>query len=112
MDLVKVVPADVPGEYLHGILRYSDLADEVKAHANGANVLHLHPDRITEFRTVFPPKPLAERYASLVAPMEALRDRLESASQRLRLTRDVLLPRLICGDIEVDELNIPVSEAA
>jgi len=112
MDLVKVVPTDVPGEYLHGTLRYSDFADEVKAHANGANVLHLHPDRITEFRTVFPPRHLMQRYAALVAPMEGLGDRLESGSERLRRARDLLLPRLISGEIEVDELNIAVSEAA
>ncbi len=112
MDLVKIVPTDVPGEYLHGMLRYSDFADEVKAHANGANVLHLHPDRITDFRTVFPSMDLAERYAALVAPMEALRDRLESASQRLRVARDALLPRLISGEIDVEHLDIQVPEAA
>ena len=48
MDLVKIQPrADVAGSYLYGMFRFSDFADEIKLHANGANVLHLSPDRIT-----------------------------------------------------------------
>ena len=47
MDLVKIVPKDVPLS-ISLACSYSDFPDEVKAHANGANVLHLHPDRISD----------------------------------------------------------------
>jgi type I restriction enzyme S subunit len=112
MDLVKIVAKGVPAEYLYAMLRYSTFADEVKAHANGANVLHLHPDRITSFRAVVPPRGLMARFAELVAPMDSLGDRLGAAQSRLRAARDLLLPRLVSGEIDVDDVDIQVPDAA
>jgi type I restriction enzyme S subunit len=112
MDLVKIVPKDLPSEYVLGMLRYSEFPDRVKAHANGANVLHLQPDRIRQYRSVFPVPTVARQYADQVGPMQHLADRLEAASDRLRATRDLLLPRLVSGAIDVAELDIAVPEIA
>jgi type I restriction enzyme S subunit len=112
MDLVKVVPKDLPGDYVLGLLRYSEFPDRVKAHANGANVLHLHPDRIREYRFAAPALAVARQYADQVGPMEHLSDRLEAASERSRATRDLLLARLVSGAIDVSGLDIAVPELA
>ncbi len=51
MDLVRIEPKPpMPKSFLYCFLRFSSFADEVKQHANGANVLHLSPERITDFR--------------------------------------------------------------
>jgi type I restriction enzyme S subunit len=112
MDLVKIVPKDPPAEYLLGLLRYSDFPDQVKAHANGANVLHLHPDRISDYRSPFPPLPTARLYSDQVAPAQRLADGLQAANETLRAARDLLLPRLISGEVDVTDLDIAVPEAA
>ena len=113
MDLVKIVPKDdLPAEYLLGLLSYSDFPDQVKAHANGANVLHLHPDRISDFRSPFPPLSIARIYSDQVAPAQHLSDGLQAANERFRAARDLLLPRLISGEIDVTDLDIEVPEAA
>ncbi len=112
MDLVKIVPKDLPSEYVLGMLRYSEFPDRVKAHANGANVLHLHPDRIREYRFAVPVLAVARQYADQVGPMQHLSDRLEAANERLRATRDLLLPRLVSGEIDVDDLDAVVPEIA
>ena len=112
MDLVKIVPSDISAEYLLGLLSYSDFADRVKAYANGANVLHLHPDRISDFRMAFAPPEIEERYAAVISPAQDLADALLLASVNLRATRDLLLPRLISGVVDVTDLDIAVSEAA
>jgi type I restriction enzyme S subunit len=112
MDLVKVVPVDLPADYLYAMLRFSSFPESVKAHANGANVLHLNPDRITDFRLPFPMPELARHYSRLVSPMSTLSDSLVVANACLRTARDILLPRLISGDIDVDGLNVEVPEAA
>jgi type I restriction enzyme S subunit len=112
MDLVKIVPSDISAEYLLGLLSYSDFADRVKAHANGANVLHLHPDRIRDFRMAFAPSEIEERYAAIISPAQDLADALRLASVNLRATRDLLLPRLISGEIDVTDLEIVLTEAA
>jgi type I restriction enzyme S subunit len=112
MDLVKIVPVGLPREYMLAMLRYSDFPDVVKAHANGANVLHLHPNRILDYRMVFPTRPLADRYRDHVAPMQHLSDNLDAECDRLRSSRDLLLPRLVSGEIDAMELDIDVTDLA
>ena len=112
MDLVRIEPIGVEAEFLLGLLRYSGFADAVKQHANGANVLHLHPDRITQFQAVIPPGALGSKFAQVVGPLNLLGDALESANASLRTARDILLPRLISGQINVENLDIEVPEEA
>ena len=102
MDLVKVVPReDVPTNYLYGMLRFSRFPDEVKQHASGVNVLHLRPDRIEEFEFTLPPEELRERYATMVSVAYEQCDMLQRKNDLLRRTRDLLLPRLISGEVDV-----------
>jgi type I restriction enzyme S subunit len=105
MDLVRVDPKpNFPKAFLYSLLRYSSFADEVKQHANGANVLHLSPDRITDYRFAAPPADLMGRFASFIAPVVEHIDTLESQNGSLRRTRDLLLPRLLSGQIDVEAL--------
>lgn len=112
MDLVKIIPKNVPCEYLFGLFRYSNFSDHVKGYANGANVLHLHPDRITDYRSVFPSSEIASRYSEIVAPFDRLSDLLLAANERLRAVRDLLLPRLVSGVIDVSHIDLHLPEAA
>ena len=103
MDLVRIEPKpELPKAFLYSFLRYSSFADEVKQHANGANVLHLSPDRITDYRFAAPPTDLMSRFASFVAPVVEEIDTLANKIDNLRRTRDLLLPRLLSGQIEVE----------
>jgi type I restriction enzyme S subunit len=102
MDLVRIEPKpEVPKTFLYSFLRYSSFADEVKQHANGANVLHLSPDRIIAFRFSVPPADLMCRFAGFVAPVLEEIDTLANKIDNLRRTRDLLLPRLLSGQINV-----------
>jgi type I restriction enzyme, S subunit len=106
LDLVKVVPTAVCSPYLYGLLGYSSFPHEVKNFANGANVLHLHPDRIGEYRFPCAPPKLQLRYSEVVDPMYDLADRLELQVEILRITRDLLVPRLVSGEIDVSKLHL------
>jgi len=101
MDLVRIEPKSlVPKVFIYSFLRFSSFADEVKQHANGANVLHLAPERITDYQFSVPPAPIMHRFADLVAPTLESMDTLENRIENLRRTRDLLLPRLLSGQIE------------
>lgn len=102
MDLVRIEPKPpMPKSFLYSFLRYSSFADEVKQHANGANVLHLSPERITDFRFAVPSADLMRRFADFVAPTLEQMDTLENKIENLRQTRDLLLPRLLSGQISI-----------
>jgi len=113
MDLVRIEPKPgLPKTFLYSFLRYSSFADEVKQHANGANVLHLSPDRITDYRFAAPPTDLMSRFASFVAPIVEEIDTLANKIGNLRRTRDLLLPRLLSGQVAVDAIPDPDSPFA
>jgi type I restriction enzyme S subunit len=76
----------------------------VKQFANGANVLHLLPERIAEFVTAVPPTVLQVRYAEIVRALHSYGDVLLKVNDNLRKTRDLLLPKLISGELDVSRL--------
>jgi type I restriction enzyme, S subunit len=105
MDLVRIEPKlHFPKAFLYAFLRFSSFADEVKQHANGANVLHLAPDRITDYQFTAPPADLARRFSENVSPFMEEIDTLSNRIDNLRRTRDLLLPRLLSGQIDVEAL--------
>ena len=55
---------------------------------------------------VLPPTKVCEQFGELVKPMVRLVYKLERCNQNLRQTRDLLLPKLISGEIDVSELDI------
>ncbi len=111
MDLVKLdANKGVPKDFIYGMFRWSGFADEVKQHANGANVLHLSPDRIAEYRFALPPSDVAAQFAGLISPMLHQSDVLLEKNANLRATRDLLLPKLISGELDVSTLSEPVRE--
>jgi type I restriction enzyme S subunit len=102
MDLVRIeTNPPMPKAFLYSFLRYSSFADEVKQHANGANVLHLSPERITDFSFAVPPQALMGRFADFAAASLEQIDTLENQMENLRRTRDLLLPRLLSGQVEL-----------
>jgi hypothetical protein len=70
-------------------------------HANGANVLHLAPEGTTGFRFPVPSSDLMNRFAEFVAPTLVQIHALHRKIQNLRRTRDLLLPRLLSGQVEL-----------
>ena len=53
-----------------------------------------------------PPAAICEQFGEFIKPMVQLTYRLDKRNQNLRQTRDLLLPKLISGEIDVSELDI------
>ena len=58
-----------------------------------------------------PPDELLERFEELVKPMSVAVLVYSRQMQNLRKTRDLLLPRLISGELDVKNLDIETDEA-
>ena len=107
MDLARVLPGhSVDPDFLYGMFRFSNFSETVKEHANGTNVLHLSPDRISEHRFTKPPAEVQRLYGDAVRPMFHLADNLVLQNEVLREARDLLLPRLVSGELDVSELDL------
>jgi type I restriction enzyme, S subunit len=107
LDVVRLVPKSVEDRIpLFAVLRYSDLADRVKEHANGSTVLHLSPDHVAAALIIWPSEPARRRAADLLGSMYSLCDELSDAADRLSSIRDILLPKLVTGAIDVSKLDL------
>jgi type I restriction enzyme S subunit len=61
---------------------------------------------------IVPPRGLQARYGEIAGTANQLAGALSRQNQVLRQTRDLLLPKLISGEIDVSELDIDVGEDA
>ena len=102
MDLVKAVPRiDVEPEWLYGMLRFSQFSAVVREEATGATVLHLKPKHIESWEALVPPIGLRRRFAEQFSAILQQVDNLELQNGNCVKARDLLLPRVMSGEIAV-----------
>lgn len=102
MDLVKAVPKDgIDPNWLYGLLRFSHFSPEVREEATGATVLHLKPKHIEAWTAIVPSALLRQLYGEQFGSILEQIDNLELQSEKLAQARDLLLPRLMSGEIAV-----------
>ena len=89
--------------FLYRLFCEQDYRDEILASATGTTVKHTSPGRIKTFKTIFPPPELMSLYERVTKPqhLRAMYNRSESVT--LTTLRDALLPKLIAGEIRVDD---------
>lgn len=67
-------------------------------------------ENLNYVKAIVPEKPCVEKFCSFVTPISEQVDLLFKKSSNLRQTRDLLLPRLISGELDVEELDIKITE--
>lgn len=72
----------------------------------GAAVPTLNRNHLHARQLAIPPRNLVTTFDDTVAPMFRLKRTLEKKNHVLRQTRDLLLPKLISGEIDVDALDL------
>jgi len=107
LDVARIVPVDVNNRLpLFFSLRSSDFADRVKEYANGSTVLHLSPKFVEQNELVWPGLSLRSAFTDVVKPMVASLEELRESAERLAAIRDLLLPKLVTGEIDVSDLDL------
>jgi type I restriction enzyme, S subunit len=89
---------------LYAFYLLSDL--KLEQYNSGAAVPTLNRNDIHGRRVVIPPQKILEQLNQFVEPLLVLKKNLLKRSDNLRQTRDLLLPRLISGEIDVENLDI------
>lgn len=99
-DLVKV-NLKVPNVFFYCMCRYGFYSKFFSQFANGANVLHLKPKVLLNKKILLPTAELIESFVEKVQPMIDIVDDLNCQNDLLIKQRDMLLPRLMSGKLEV-----------
>lgn len=91
--------------YLYYLLCTNVYRNEVLATATGSTVKHTSPDRIKAFEYPFPNKELFLEFEKIISPLHEKIDSNQEQSRILASMRDILLPKLLSGEISYSELN-------
>ena len=78
--------------------------------ADGSAQPNMSGGQIENYELLIPSTHLVQRFSDIVAPSVNEVDNLIFRNEVLRRTRDLLLPKLISGDVDVSELDIAVAE--
>lgn len=109
----KVIPS---GELFHRFFLYCLMRDEPYRHhvvgaATGLSVKHTSPNRIVSFSTLLPKtQSLLLDFENVAVPLFQQISCLSLVGENLRATRDLLLPKLISGQLDVEGLDIETCE--
>lgn len=76
------------------------------AQAMTAGVPHVNLRLLREFNIILPPRRLQYLYSDSALPLADLAVSLERENQRLAVIRDLLLPKLVSGGIDVSALDL------
>ncbi|MBY6045284.1 restriction endonuclease subunit S [Phaeobacter italicus] len=82
-----------------------------KGHAVGTTVLGLHRDSIESFQVTLPSPQRMRDFSRTVAPMHELVEVLAEKISNLRSQRDLLLPKLVSGEIDVSDAETALEAA-
>ena len=100
-DLLKVT-TKISKIFFYSLCRFGQYSRYFSMFANGANVLHLRPDSLLRKKILLPTNELITKFDSIVSSIINKMDKLNLAIDNLTQQRDLLLPRLMSGKLEVE----------
>lgn len=90
-------------DYAFFVLRSPESAQRLKNLASSSGVPHINLAVLREFCIVVPPLVLQRRFGAFATSTESAIESLILQCRALRTARDLLLPRLLSGQISVDD---------
>ncbi len=74
--------------------------------SNGATMTNVNKGKFEQIGIILPKKDLLNKFHSLAEPVFQLILNLQNQNQRLREARDILLPRLMMGLLNVEDIDL------
>ena len=96
--------------FLYHLLLTNGYRSFARGQASGTTVLGLRRESILRFAFPTPPGELLNSFEQTVSPMHVVAEAYEQENDLLRAARDLLLPRLISGEVDVSHLDIDTGE--
>ena len=99
----------IPNEHLSAYQLYfwiDEHKEQIITIASGATYKEISRSEFRELPTIVPPRAITSRFLESVGPIGKQIENLLLKNINLRQTRDLLLPKLISGELDVSELDI------
>jgi len=105
-DVAKIVPEDLPKEFLYHLFKTERFQEYTKSVATGTTVLHLSLTAIGEFKFALPPKEEFQEFAQRAGQIHDKKSAIIQENNMLEELRDALLPKLVSGEIRVNDISL------
>lgn len=101
LDVCSISTEDLYVEFLYSLMLRKSFAQLMAGSASGTNVSHLSKTNIEEYELVFPDKGVLIKFNEFIRPIFTQQINLAAENRRLIAMRDLLLPRLMSGELQV-----------
>ncbi len=102
-----LTPVQVPYSYLYYSVTTDEFAEYLTNNATGSAYPAVNQGDFAQAIVAKPPTRLLEQFHSMIEDSFELSHNLQQRNRVLRETRDLLLPRLISGEVSVEGLPLP-----
>jgi type I restriction enzyme S subunit len=112
-NMTAVRPRSVPPTYLLQYLLSEHMEHEVRKKGDSGSIMDaLNVKGIVRLSVPVPTHDLVLRFEERCRPLRRSMELIVVQQRNLRETRDLLLPRLISGEVDVTDLDVAMPEAA
>lgn len=110
--LIRVTPKDetIPNYFLYYILNSQEYYGYITGASTGTTRKSASAAVIVDYKVAMPSREILNDFESIVSKYRALLTNLVKSNGLLRRTRDLLLPKLVSGEVDVSDLDIKVQE--
>jgi type I restriction enzyme, S subunit len=104
-EFMVLKPKGVSKPFLFALISSEGVVGRLVARAGGTSTSHqrVKPDDIMKLTVLLPDRKIIQAYTECVDPLFSLIGALRQRNVILRQTRDLVLPKLISGDIDLSE---------
>jgi type I restriction enzyme S subunit len=104
--LAVLSPEAVPASFLFELTSTPEFTEYLVSRATGAAYPAVRPADFAEAPIIVPPTSLLDEFARVVDPMHRAVGLLNTRNRALAATRDLLLPRLVSGRLDVSDVDL------
>ena len=101
LDVCAIKTEEVLKDFLYYLMMRKDFSFRMASSAGGTNIAHLSKATIEDYIFVLPDRDLLKQFHNFVDPIIVSKNKYEVENQKLAAVRDLLLPKLISGEIKV-----------
>jgi type I restriction enzyme S subunit len=112
MLIIKADDKTINQIYLFYLLCSQEYQEVIKNFASGSAQPQIPIQDLKQIEILCPSIAIQRKFSEIVSSYNSLIKNLQSKNTKLRQTRDLLLPKLISGEIDVENLEINTGEIA
>jgi type I restriction enzyme S subunit len=109
---VVLTPRRASFAYIYALTTTDEFVEYLSGRATGSAYPAVTPPVFEGAPTILPPPDILDSFAFAAEPLMRRASCASTANELLRTSRDILLPRLIAGEIDVTDLDIDVLDLA